>query len=226
MNILIIAAEVGFLIFAFSLLSWLAGIAFKTVAVSWLKRRAESVATPLQNVRLFLLLACVGLCFLIIIVNGVLVYQGKSVWKFQLNLIRSIPTQFWLTLATASIKSVSLLLLVKLSLPLLYRLLDWGCNFAKNYDRITTNNESIEAFFTYLKRLLRNCIWILAGILCLQFFQVPEVIPTYLFIALKSFIAIAIGRLLIKSLSVLVDTLDALSTRYSSPDNLLRHYER
>lgn len=226
MDVLITAIEVGFLIFSFSLLNWLVGISFKAIAMAWFKGRANKIIAQRQNISLLLLLTCIGLCLLVIGVNGMLLYQGKSVQEFQLNLIRSIPTQFWITLATAIAKSVSLLLLVKLSLPFLYRLVDWGSNFAKNYGRITANNQSIEAFFTYLKEILKNSIWILAGILCTQFLQLPDIISKYLYIALKAYVAITVGQLLIKAVSVLVDTLDALSIEYSSPVNLLRHYER
>jgi hypothetical protein len=104
----------------------------------------------------------------------------------------------------------------------------WVSQCAKNYDRITANDEAIEAFFAYLKKTLTNSLWILAGIWCTQFLALPEVIPKYLFIfiVLKAYLAIAFGQLLIKTLTAVFDTLDALSVQYSSPDNLLRYYER
>jgi small conductance mechanosensitive channel len=225
-DILLTIAEVCVLILAFTVLNWLTDIGFKVMTTHWFRGRTERLAAQRQNISLLLLLACVGLCFVIISVNGVLIYQGKNVQAFQLNLIQSIPAAFWVTLAVAIAKCISLLLLVKFCVPVLHRFLDWGSTFAKNYDRITANDEAVEAFFTYLKKTLTHSLWILAGIWCTQFLYLPDAIPKYLYIALKSYVAIAIGQLLIKTLTALIDTLDALSLQYSSPDNLLRYYER
>jgi moderate conductance mechanosensitive channel len=225
-DILLIVAEVGVLMVAFSLLNALVGIIFRRISGSLLKRRPNALAVQRQNISLILLLTCVGLCLAVVGVNSALVYQGKSVQAFQLNLLRSIPDQFWVSIATAIAKSLGLLVLVQLTLPYLHRVLDRSSLFAQNYDRITANNESIEAFFTDLKQVLTNSIWLLAGIFCLQFLQIPDVVSQYLYIALKAYIAIAVGRLMVQTITVLVNTLDALAIQISSPDNLLRHYRR
>lgn len=226
MDILITVAEIGFLIVVFLILNWLVGICFKMASVTWFKERAERLTTQRRNAGLLLLLLCVGLCFLLAIGNGILIYQGKSVQEFQINLVQQIPAQFWSGLAVAIAKSVTLLFLVKLSLPLLRRLLDRACTFAKNYDRITANNDSIEAFFADLKKTVTTAVWGLAVILCTQFLYLPALVSRYLYIAFKAYVAIAVAQLLVKAVSTLIDTLDALSIRYSSPDNLLRYYER
>ena len=226
MDLIITAIEVGSLIVAFTLLNALVNISFKVAAKTWLKRFSIQLETQRRNITLLLLLLGAGLCLLLVSVNGVLIYQGKSVAVFQLNLIQGIPPQFWITLLSAIGKSVMLLLLVKLTLPLLPRLLSWASQFAKNYDRITANDQSIEAFFGYLQNILTRSVWTLAGIRCTQFLHLPDIVPKYLLIALKAYLAIAVGRILIKAISVVVDTIDALSLQHSHPDNLLRHYER
>lgn len=82
------------------------------------------------------------------------IYRGGNIQEFQLNLIRSLPTQFWTNLLTASLKTVSLLLLVKFSIPPLHRGIDLVCNYAKRVDRIKANDESVEAFLRYSRKLL------------------------------------------------------------------------
>jgi small conductance mechanosensitive channel len=124
------------------------------------------------------------------------------------------------------LKSISLLLLVKLGLPYLLKLLDQGSRLAQNSDHITANDESVQVFFNTLKKVLSNGVWLLAVIFCSQFLQAPAVVTKYLQIVLKAYLALSLGRLIIKMLSVLIDTLDALSLQYSSGDNILRHYER
>ncbi len=226
-DILITVAEVGLLIVAFTVLKRLVDLGFnKILTVSWFQNSAGRLTIQRQNISLLLLLTCVGLCFLLVVVNGTLIYQGKNVQAFQLGLLRSIPIAFWITLAVALTKCVILLLLIKFSLPILDLLLDRANLFAKNYDRIIANDAAVDAFFRSLQKTLTNSTWILAGILCTQFLYLPAVIPKYLYIVLKSYVAIATGQLLVKTLTALIDTLDALSIQHSSEDNLLRYYQR
>jgi small conductance mechanosensitive channel len=105
-------------------------------------------------------------------------------------------------------------------------MLDRASTFAKNYDRITANDESIEAVFQQIKKIVTNTLWGGAAIVCARFLELPEFVLKGAYIALKGYIAIAVGRLLIKGVSVVVDTLDALSLQYSSPNNWLRYYDR
>lgn len=226
MDILLTFAEIGALIVTFSMLNWLVKFSIRLISTTWFRNSTNSLTTFRQNISLILLVSCVVLCLLVVAVNGALIYQGKNVSEVQIGLFRSIPTVFWIRLATAIVKCIILLLLVWFSLPLLHRGLAWGSDFAKNYDRITANDESIEAFFTALKKAFTHSAWLLAAMLCAQFLQLPPVIPKYLLIILKAYLAITIGRLFVKVLSALVDTLDALSLQFSSSDNLLRYYER
>jgi len=227
MNILIILAEIIFLIVTLSLFNWLVGITFKQMKkMSFFQGKAERLAIQRRTISRLLIFLCVALCLLLIGLNGVVIYQGQSVEEFQLELIGSIPTQFWVTLITGIAKSVLLLTLVKFSLPPIYSVLTWGCERAQNYDDITANDESIADFFSYLKTSLTNSLWMLSGILCAQFLQVPEVVLKYLYIPLKAYLLITGGFLVIKAISSTIDTLDALSIKYSSSDHPLRFYER
>lgn len=47
-----------------------------------------------------------------------------------------------------------------------------------------------------------------------------------MYIALRIYLIIAVGLLILKAVAAVVDFLDALSVRYSNPDNLLRFYDR
>jgi small-conductance mechanosensitive channel len=225
-HILITLAEIGLIIVAFVILNGLVNIGFRALKASPLNQRTEKLKTLQQNISVVLLITCVCLCLVVVVVNGGLIYQNKSVPEFYINLFQSIPQQFWVTLVVAIAKCLSLLLLVKLSLPYLNRLLSWGSRIAQNSDHITANDESIQVFFNSLKKILSTSIWILAFILGAQFLGFPAIVIKYLSIALKAYLAISVGRLIIKLISVLVDTLDALSLKFSSPDNVLRYYER
>jgi moderate conductance mechanosensitive channel len=225
-DILLTLAEVAALVITFSVLNWLIGIGTNVVATKFLPSKATQLATLRQNSSLVLLVICIGLCLLVVAVNGALIYQGKNVLSYQLRLLQSIPTTVWTGLATAVTKCVLLLLLIKFSIPYLHQLLDWASDFAKNYDRIKANDDSIAAFFTALKKALTNSAWLFAVLLCAQFLQLPVLVSKYLWVILKAYLAISVGRLFVKVISALVDTLDALSVQFSSLDNVLRYYER
>lgn len=226
-NILIILGEVIFLILIFSLFNWLISIIFKQVAkFSWLQGRTANITFLRRSISRILILISVVLCLALVGVNGMVIYRGGNIQEFQLNLIRSLPTQFWINILTASLKTMSLLMLVKLSVPPLSRGIDWVCDYAKKVDQIKANDESVEAFFKVLKRIIIHTIWISSFILCAKFLYLPEVVPKYLYIALKIYITITVGLLIVKAVATIVDTLDALSLKYSSHNNLLRLYER
>ncbi|HIK45955.1 MAG TPA: mechanosensitive ion channel family protein [Leptolyngbyaceae cyanobacterium M65_K2018_010] len=226
MNIAVTLAGIAGIVVSFVLLNGLVQFSTQVLAATWFRSHAAKLTNLRQNITVALLVACIALCVLVAAVNGALIFQGKSVSAFYLNLLASIPRQFWTQLAIALFQCISLLLLVKLSLPYVLKALDRACVLAQNSDQITANDESVQAFFSTLKKVAANGIWLLALILCSDFLRAPPIVTKYLTVGLKAYLAISLGRLIIKLLSVLIDTLDALSLRYSSPDNLLRHYER
>ncbi len=226
MNIVITLAGIAGIIVSFVLLNGLVHFSAKVLAATWLRHHTTKMTNLRQNATVVLLVACILLCVAVAGVNGVLIFQGKSVSAFYLNLLGSIPRQFWISLAIALFKCMSLLLLIKFGLPYVLKVLDRACILAQNSDQITANDESVQVFFSTLKKVSANGIWLLALIFCGDFLQAPAIVIKYLIIALKAYLAVSLGRLMIKLLSVLIDTLDALSLRYSSSDNVLRHYER
>lgn len=227
MNILIILGESMFLIIIFLLFNWLIGIIFKQVTkVSWLQERTANITFLRRNISKILILISAIMYLVMIGVNGSVIYRGGNIQEFPLNLIRSVPTQFWIDLFTAILKTVSLLMLVKFSIPPLRRGIDWLCERAKKVDQIKANDESIEAFFWILKIINVHTIWISYAVICAKFLYLPEIIPKYIFIALKIYITITVGLLIVKAVASIVDTLDALSLKYSSSNNLLNLYER
>jgi len=226
MNILIILAEIIFLIVIFLLLNWLIGVIFKQFTkVSWLQSKTANITFLRRTIGRILFLTLVVLCLALVGVNGMVIYRGGNVQEFQLNLIRSLPTQFWRNLFIAILKTVSLLMLVKFSIPAVNNGINWVCNYVKRVDQIKANDESVEAFFRVLKRITVHSIWIASAILCANFLYLPEVVPKYIYIGLKIYVTISVGLLIVKAVATIVDTLDALSLKYSSSNNLLKLYE-
>ncbi|MFB2974785.1 mechanosensitive ion channel family protein [Microseira sp. BLCC-F43] len=225
-DIVITVAEVVLLMGAFFLLNWLVGIAIKQMTkFSWIRGKTDKIATWRRNISRLLLFTCGALCILVVGVNGIVIYQRQSVQEFQLKLLNSIPPQFWLTVAASILQTISLLVLVKISLPVLHRGVDWACERAQNFDNIPENDQSIGLVFRKLKNLLTNSIWLLSFTLCSQFIQLPQIVTNCLLIGLKIYINISIGLLCVKAIDVLIDTLDAISSKKDN-QKILGFYQR
>lgn len=209
MDILLTLGEIGAVILIAFGLNLLISLGLNVLTTRWLHQTPDRLMALSRKLRLLLQLTCMGLCLLVAGANGWLMYQGKNVVAVQLGLLRSIPPQYWTTLAVTLVKCISLLVLLKLLLPYLHRALDWACTTTKNSDHITANDDSIQKFFDVLKRVLTHTTWIGGGILCTLFLQLPNIVPHYLFIALKAYFIFSVGKLLILALSAIIDTLDA-----------------
>ena len=227
MAIFIICAEISLVIIFFSLINWLVSKTFKQLMkIPLLANGTASAKTISRNIKGVLLLCCLLLCLSIVGVNGFLLYQGENLQQYTLLLIRRIPLGFWLNLGIASLQSLGVVILATLFTKLADKLLNIACIRAKNWEQSTADDQSIDAFFSSLNRIVTTGTWLLILIWCTKFFQVTETVIEYLLVLLRIYLIITIGLLVFKLVSVIIDSLDLLSLKYSSPDNLLRFYDR
>ncbi|MDY7013689.1 MAG: mechanosensitive ion channel family protein [Cyanobacteriota bacterium] len=227
MNTLIILAEVSIVIIIFWSLIWLVGKLSKlAIQYSLFNISAQRVKILRRDITGLLLLTGVVLCLAIIGVNSFLIYQGKNLQDYTLYLIGLIPPGFWLRLAVGIAQSIGAVILAAIVLASIEYCLKLASTRAKNLDSSTADDESIDAFFTELFKRIKwgSWLWILGC--CTLFLNLPAVISDYLFVTLQLYLIVAVGLLIIKAAAAIVDILDALSIRYSSPDNLLRFYDR
>jgi len=222
-NILIILIEVSLLIFLGLLLNWLLGKSFQQLMkVAWLKKGEKSAIVLHRNIRLILLLLVLVLSLAIVVANGWLIYQGENLQEYTINRIRDIPFS---ALAIGSIKTLGVLALVWVTLRSLRHGLDLARNRLKKVELLSDNDEAVDAFFSFLKRIITNVLWLLSVIWCTQFLPLPEVVPQYLYILLKVYAIINIGLLIFKVTTTIVDSLDSLIHKYANSDNILRFYD-
>ncbi|GAB1542639.1 hypothetical protein NUACC21_53130 [Scytonema sp. NUACC21] len=194
--------------------------------VPMLRSEERGFKTLRRNIRGILLLACLVLCILIVGVNGFLVYRGVNLQEYTQQQIRYIPYGFWVNLGIASAQSIGILILAGVVVKFLHLCLIAASKRAKNFEQNTADDRSIDAFFHALDKIATSGIWLLAVIWCTQCLQVPAVVSQYLYIILRIYLIFAVGLLILKAAAVIIDSLDALSIRYRSPDNLLRFYDR
>ncbi|MEI6444588.1 MAG: mechanosensitive ion channel family protein, partial [Nostocales cyanobacterium ELA583] len=227
MNTLIILTEVGIVIFIFLVLIWLVGNLSKLLIKSSILKSGDiRVKILRRNITGLLLLTGLVLCILIVGANGFLIYRGENIQQYTLDMIRRIPSGFWVTLGIGIAQSIGSVIVALIALKCIKYWLNVASNRAKNLDQNTADDESIDAFFSALNQRIRDGIWLWVLISCTQFLKLSAVVSEYLYIALRVYLIIAVGSLILKAVTAIVDTLDALSIRYSSPDNLLRFYDR
>ncbi|MAE70912.1 MAG: mechanosensitive ion channel protein MscS [Gemmatimonadetes bacterium] len=98
--------------------------------------------------------------------------------------------------------------------------------WAKAYEQITANDEAIEVFFASLAGILAKTLWLVCIVLVVRALALPEPVATLLFVATRIYLIVALGALLAKAVTVVVESLDALSAKYTGPESPLRHYDR
>ena len=227
-NLILVITEI---VIPFSILSvtdWLVGLLFKPLMkLPALKRWEKNAKDVRRNISITLRFSRAVLCLAIASGNLWLVYSGKEdLQEATLNLIKSIPPEFWRALVLGITKTGFLLWLVSFSVPYLHRLLDMASDRVQNMDEIKANDESIGELFDYFKGNLTKVIWLFSFALCIQFLKLPEIIAEYLYIGCRVYLIFVAGKIAVQINTVLIDTLDGLSQKYSSPKNLLRFYDR
>ncbi|MBD2777758.1 mechanosensitive ion channel family protein [Iningainema tapete] len=227
MALLIILAEVSLTIFVFLLVNWLVGkFSGMFINISIFRGQERNIKTLRRNIKGLLILTCLVLCILIVAANGFLLYRGENLQKYTLSLIERIPSGFWLTLGIGIAQSVGTLIVAAIALKIVRYWLKVANIRAKRIDQSTTDDQSIDTFFSNLNNIVTSGVWLWAVILCSNFLQLPVTISKYLYILLRIYLIVAIGLLIPKAITAIIDSLDALSVRYSSPENLLRYYDR
>ncbi len=226
-NILTIVAEISLVFVFFFLVDWCLGKLYRQILkIPVLQATQISIPVIRRNIRGVLLVFSLLLSLGILGFNGFLIYRGENVRDYSLKLVRKIPQEFWTALAWGIIKSLGVIITTIIALRCFNLLLDRVSEFSQNFDDISANDESVAAFFETFKKNLNNLSWIGIAIVCTQFLILPPIVTTYLHILLRIYLIFAIGLLFFKVVAVIIDSLDALSIKYSSPENLLRFYDQ
>lgn len=186
----------------------------------------ERLAGARRRIRFVLIFACLGLCAGAVGINGFFVYRQTDPYLQTKEWINAIPPDFWPNLALRLTKVVALIIAGRIVITMVRRLLTALMEKAKAFEGIRANDESIEIFFTSLTAILSNSIKFLVLIGAARLLELPAKMAGYLLTVLYIYLIVAIGLLVVKAVAAIVDSLDALSKKYSSPDNWLRYYER
>lgn len=174
----------------------------------------------------------VGVLVALIIVafNGILIVRGEDLRTITTKKLAQLPPGFWVQGALGLITLGVLTFFVRvITKPVKNQLQRWE-QLAKEYEGITANDESINAFFGLLWRLLISGIWLLILVMVSRILTLPSSVDYYLAILLRVYAILAIGLLAIQAVTAIIDSLNALvvkySTQYSTQYIFLKYYHR
>ncbi|NEP60186.1 MAG: mechanosensitive ion channel family protein [Symploca sp. SIO2G7] len=191
---------------------------------AWLQLDDSGWQTFRQNVLGLVVISGFLLLLLMAGFNGWILLQGERLDTYTLSLIQDTPRQVWLRIAAGIGRSICLLALVGILRRPLRQSLNRVRNWVKRIEQITANDTSIDQLFDALDAVLITGVWLLALIWCARFLHLPEQVSPYLYAVWRIYFIISVGVVVFKSVGVVVDSLDALTLKYSNPNNLFRFY--
>lgn len=194
--------------------------------LGFLSRYEKLTITLTRNVRIGFFILGVILCLGVAAFNGYLMFNGQDLYTYYENQIANIPADFWQGLLVDLGQIIGLIFAGWVVNKLLIRLLDALRAQAKGFEQLHANDESIEKVFDSLNRIRFNFLVLLIVALTALILGLPEAATDVFFIALRIYLIIAFGLLVVESVAAIVASLDALSIKYSSASNLLAIYER
>lgn len=221
----VIGAEVILLVVGFVLVNFIVLLIFRAVgSFLFLKRYKDRVETIRLNIKWILIFLCFALSLSVIAYNGYLIYQQKDLLEFTQQKILLVPIDLWIEFGLGLAKIIGVVILATLSIRIIRGILSKLDEKAKAFEGIKANDESIESFFNSLYRIISNGIWLLVFVFAVWTLPYLSFLSQYLFLLFKIYIIISLGMLVVGSVAVIVDSLDALSKKYASPDNILSYY--
>ena len=224
-DIAIAVSELLAVVFTLVALRLIVAAVFRRLARSpRAEKHRAAVTTILRNVTALLVLILVLAIIALAGINGYLIYRGEGIYAETAAWLSQIPPGFAAAVGIGLLKSIALVVVATIIVRLVRRFLLSLQKRIQRAGRIKANDESIEAFFKGLSAIASNAVWLIVLGLTAVWLRLPAEVAGYVFIALRIYLIIAIGLLVVKAVAAVVDTLDALTSRFASRDNILRFY--
>jgi small-conductance mechanosensitive channel len=224
-NLSVIGAEVVALILLFVLIDLIIALVFRELKVfPFIRRFEDRLETIRLNIKWVLIFICFILSLAVVGYNGFMIYEGKDLFVHSRQMLLLVPSVLWIEFGLGLAKIIGVVILATISVRLIRGILSKLDRKAKAFEGIKANDESIESFFNSLYRILSNGIWLLVFVFAVWTLPYLSFLSRYIFLVFKIYIIISLGMLIVSSVAVMVDSLDALSKKYSSPDNILSYY--
>jgi small conductance mechanosensitive channel len=199
------------------------------MALSWLRARRREVSAwdrvAARTIRTYLLITFSVLAAVVIAYNGWLLAQGVDAWTHTLTLARNFEGEarraFGRALLTLVIAAASLVIASRIMRRLL-RSLERALN---RWDRVARNNRSLSTSFRGLERVAVVTAWMLLAVFAIGWFGMPGVFSDTILLAARIYLIVAVGILVIRCGSVIVESLDAWSEGSARRRGWAAYYE-
>lgn len=158
--------------------------------------------------------------------NGWLVWRGVDARQHTTNLVSSITADTWWAAAII----VGKVLLAIVAALVVTRVLRRAARAAESsinrWDQLKDNNKSLSVLFRGFDRTIGNIGWLLVAIFTCGLVGAPQNVTDGVVLLLRIYIVFTIGLTVVRSTSVVVDTLDGFSRRYATSRGWLEYYDR
>ena len=225
-NALVIVSELGLLLLGGILLKIiLQGILKACITLPVFKHHKESLLAFERQMLRFLKIVLFGASAGLLFVNGAFVYMQKDLLTQLHTWISQVSPDFWMSIVLGAAQSLILAGIVHYGTKKIHVFLMAGMERAKAYEQIKANDESIEIAFRSLDTIQQKALWMGCAYAAARLLLLPATAAAFLLTVLKIYLYITLGLLVVKSVTAVVDSLDALSAKYRREDNLLRYYD-
>jgi small conductance mechanosensitive channel len=187
--------------------------------------RLEWRAAVRLKARRILLVAGLAAAAGVLCVNGFWFVRGIDVQRHTLDLLRSL-TDGTSPITVAALTRLALAVIaVIVAIRVARRLLRGTERRLRRWDQFGNDNRSLATLFAGLEGAVVNIGWILVMLYACILFAVPGRITSTLLLAVRIYVVVAIGLIVIRSTETIVDTVDVLGRRYAQRRAWLRHYD-
>jgi small conductance mechanosensitive channel len=224
--------DLGITMAEFGLLSALAyGLAKLSDLVLSRLRRVPAMAQPERfeavrsGTRRFILIGFLLATVALLIFNTTLILRGQPVLQGSVELLRtSLPPGFWSRLGWGLAQLALMVVAARFVLRLLRRWLPLLERRVAGISTLGASERQVKSFFGTLQGIARNGLWGVVAGLGARAVGLPNVVAEVIFVGLRIYLIIAVGRLIVSILGTVINTLDSLSERYINSPQLDAFY--
>lgn len=225
-NLGVIAAEVFLVIVVcLGLANLFRLLMSRLVLVSSLEPYHPRLHTFRKRSRLVMAMVAVVLTIGLVVWNTVLIYQDTDLLLYTNNMLTGLPVNFWRQFAWGLIQIIALALLARPLLRFLRFLLAILEVRTKSLSQLRSDDKAIGRFFAALTRAVSNTVWLGILVVATGLLNLPGFVVYYAYLGLRIYVIVALGLALVKALTAIVDTLDALSLRHARAEIILAYYQ-
>ncbi len=161
----------------------------------------------------------------VLIYNGWLMARGLDAWAHTTDLVGSVDGRMRVAILIAFGKlalGIAGLVAITRLVRRLRRITEDAIN---RWDRIRSNNESLAALFGGVERVIINTARMLLAVFVCGWFGLPQSVRDTLILGIRLYLVIAIGIMVIRCVTVIVDTLDGFSERSARAHGWAQYYD-